>query len=189
MRMSPLAFIQCVLYAHLSGELDRVRQLSYPRPFFPLDIVGFKSLTSNCTSLGSSAVDLPPTSGLSRQSLPLIVNGCIAFGLNVVSLTANGKIGALSMTVAGEFIHPFRMLSIPRSTLMIPAANVKQVLTILFAVILFDLTITPANALGISITLLGGAWYAWGEYVEKQSQKGLRGETHRKEILSLKIRM
>lgn len=32
----------------------------------------------------------------------LLVNGAIAFGLNVVSFTANKKTGALSMTVAGE---------------------------------------------------------------------------------------
>lgn len=31
----------------------------------------------------------------------LFVNGCIAFGLNVVSFTANKKAGPLSMTVAG----------------------------------------------------------------------------------------
>ena len=45
--------------------------------------------------------------------------------------------------------------------------NVKQVLTIVFAVSLFDLTITPMNAVGIAITLLGGAWYAWEEYAAK----------------------
>ena len=33
----------------------------------------------------------------------LIINGCIAFGMNIVSFTANKKAGALSMTVAGMF--------------------------------------------------------------------------------------
>ena len=47
-------------------------------------------------------------------------------------------------------------------------ANVKQVLTILFSVSLFNLTITATNALGITLTLAGGAWYAWVEYEEKQ---------------------
>jgi hypothetical protein len=32
----------------------------------------------------------------------LFVNGAIAFGLNIVSFTANKKAGALSMTVAGK---------------------------------------------------------------------------------------
>jgi drug/metabolite transporter (DMT)-like permease len=74
LRMSPLAFIQCVLYAQASGELDRVRAFS--------------------------AVNM--TRG---NLLGLLVNGMIAFGLNVVSFTANKKTGALTMTVAGESLH------------------------------------------------------------------------------------
>jgi len=77
----------------------------------------------------------------------LLINGCIAFGLNVVSFTANKKAGALSMTVA---------------------ANIKQVLTILFAVLLFDLSITWMNGVGILFTLTGGAWYGYVDYDEKR---------------------
>lgn len=51
------------------------------------------------------------------------------------------------------------------------AANVKQVLTILFAVSLFDLHITFLNAAGIAITLVGGAWYAWVEYTAKVARR------------------
>lgn len=46
-------------------------------------------------------------------------------------------------------------------------ANVKQVLTVVFAVFIFDLNITALNALGILVTLAGGAWYAYVEYFEK----------------------
>ncbi|THH10116.1 hypothetical protein EW145_g1552 [Phellinidium pouzarii] len=81
------------------------------------------------------------------RALALFANGLLAFALNVVSFTANKKVGALSITVA---------------------ANVKQVLTVLIAVFLFDLTITPINAVGILLTLIGGAWYASVEYREKQ---------------------
>jgi len=77
----------------------------------------------------------------------LLINGCIAFGLNVVSFTANKKAGALSMTVA---------------------ANIKQVLTVLFAVLLFDLSITWMNGVGILFTLGGGAWYGYVDYEEKR---------------------
>ncbi|KAJ3485577.1 hypothetical protein NLJ89_g11889 [Agrocybe chaxingu] len=49
-------------------------------------------------------------------------------------------------------------------------ANVKQVLTILCAVGLFDLTITPANGLGIALTLLGGALYARVEVRERERE-------------------
>jgi hypothetical protein len=45
--------------------------------------------------------------------------------------------------------------------------NVKQVLTILSAMAIFDLTITHLNALGIVLTLCGGAWYAVVDYQEK----------------------
>ncbi|KAK9475085.1 triose-phosphate transporter family-domain-containing protein [Dipodascopsis tothii] len=81
--------------------------------------------------------------------LKLLLNGAIAFGLNVVSFTANKKTGALTMTVA---------------------ANVKQILTIVLAIIFFHLTVTPMNAIGIILTLGGGAWYAKVELEAKQQK-------------------
>lgn len=51
-----------------------------------------------------------------------------------------------------------------------PAANVKQVLSIFLAVFIFELTITPTNALGILLTLAGGTWYASVEYQEKRGR-------------------
>jgi len=77
------------------------------------------------------------------------LNGVIAFGLNIVSFTANKKIGPLSMTVA---------------------ANVKQVLSIVLAVVIFSLSISGMNALGIILTLVGGGWYANVEYREKRAR-------------------
>ncbi|KAJ7792669.1 TPT-domain-containing protein [Mycena olivaceomarginata] len=111
--LSPLALVQCVLLAHVTGELRRVRAAEL-----------------SAGTLGA-----------------LLLNGCLAFGLNVVSFSANRRVGALGMTVA---------------------ANVKQVLTIVCAVVIFNLTITTLNAVGILLTLVGGAWYAWIELVEKQ---------------------
>ncbi|KAF7319539.1 TPT domain-containing protein [Mycena chlorophos] len=115
--LSPLACIECALLAHTTGEVDRIR-------------------------VYAAAGELS-----TGKVVALALNGCIAFGLNVVSFSANRRVGALGMTVA---------------------ANVKQVLTIVFAVVLFDLTITTLNAMGIMLTLVGGAWYAWIEFVEKQ---------------------
>ncbi|KAL1689878.1 triose-phosphate transporter family-domain-containing protein [Schizophyllum commune] len=83
----------------------------------------------------------------------LALNGCIAFMLNVVSFGANKRVGAVGMSVA---------------------ANVKQALTILLAVVIFDFMITPLNVLGISLTLIGGALYAWVELAEKQRRKALQ---------------
>lgn len=70
-RMSPLAFCQCVFFGWTTGELDRVR------------IYGATEMTSH-------------------KAWALAINGAIAFGLNVVSFTANKKTSALTMTVAGE---------------------------------------------------------------------------------------
>ena len=68
----------------------------------------------------------------------LAMNGFFAFFLNWVSFTANKKTSALTMTVAG---------------------NVKQAISILLAVYIFMTPISLNNALGIFITLIGGAWY------------------------------
>ena len=76
-RLSPLACIQCIIYAYLSGELGRIRSVF----------------------VGESA---PSSASGWWYPLLLLGNGLIAFGLNVVSFTANGKVGALNMTVAGE---------------------------------------------------------------------------------------
>ncbi|KAK9446965.1 triose-phosphate transporter family-domain-containing protein [Limtongia smithiae] len=111
-RMSPLAFVQCLIYAFFTGELSNLRSYSM--------------------------------SG--EMMFKLALNGAIAFGLNVVSFTANKKTGALTMTVA---------------------ANVKQILTIVLAIIFFHLAVTPMNAIGIILTLVGGAWYAKVELENK----------------------
>lgn len=74
-RMSPLAFVQCVFFSWYSGELDRVRLYSE-------------------TEMTQSKV------------MALVINGAIAFGLNVVSFTANKKTSPLTMTVAGELLLP-----------------------------------------------------------------------------------
>ncbi|KAI0249795.1 triose-phosphate transporter family-domain-containing protein [Lactifluus subvellereus] len=81
-----------------------------------------------------------------RQIILISGNGIIAFALNIVSFEANRRSGVLSMGVA---------------------ANVKQVLTVLCSVWFFHLTLTPVNALGIALTLLGGGWYTVVEYHTK----------------------
>ena len=59
--------------------------------------------------------------------LVIAVNGIMAFGLNVSSFSANKKAGALTMTVA---------------------ANVKQILTVLLAILFWKLEVGWINALG-----------------------------------------
>lgn len=81
----------------------------------------------------------------------IVCNGVIAFGLNVVSFTANKKTGAVAISVA---------------------ANIKQVLSVVLAVLIFNLKISTLNAAGIFLTLLAGAWYARIEFMAKKSQPG-----------------
>lgn len=53
---------------------------------------------------------------------------------------------------------------------MTVAANVKQVLTIVLAVMIFHLTINLTNLFGITLTLLGGALYAKVELDQKNAK-------------------
>ncbi|MCJ1423815.1 UAA transporter [Sticta canariensis] len=78
------------------------------------------------------------------------VNAAMAFGLNVTSFSANKKAGALTMTVA---------------------ANVKQILTVLLAVIFWRLNVGFINASGIVMTIIGGAWYGRVEMTSQKSGK------------------
>ncbi|KAG6826209.1 hypothetical protein H0H92_000704 [Tricholoma furcatifolium] len=133
--LSPLAFLESTLLAQFTGELGRVREFMFPQS---------RLLTS------VFARSMPVSPGISSTQLFFfLINGVMAFGLNVVSFSANRKVGALSMTVA---------------------ANVKQVLTILCAVAMFDLPITPMNGIGIILTLIGGVLYTSIELKEKREQ-------------------
>ncbi|KAI9326664.1 triose-phosphate transporter family-domain-containing protein [Zopfochytrium polystomum] len=116
-RMSALACIQCVLVSWASGELA--------------------SYQAFLVRLASS----PAGGGLTVPGLyaVLVLNGVMAFLLNYVSFAANRRVGALSMTVAG---------------------NVKQSMTILLSVWIFGYLISWVNGCGILVTLVGGAWYS-----------------------------
>lgn len=97
-RMSPLAFLQSLVMAYLNG-----------------DIAGFHAFTHAPDKFSNAAI------------LIILVNGLMAFGLNIASFSANKKAGALTMTVA---------------------ANIKQILTVLLAILFWDLKVGWINALG-----------------------------------------
>ncbi|GAN09056.1 conserved hypothetical protein [Mucor ambiguus] len=119
LRMSPLAFVQTMVYSYVTGEMAEVTEFCRTRLTMSL-------------------------------CFALLINGVMAFFLNVVSFTANKKTSALTMTVAG---------------------NVKQVLSIILAVIIFNLNITFTNLIGIMLTLAGGAWYTNVSMQEKANSK------------------
>lgn len=136
-RMSPLALVQSLAFAYLSGEMAQFR----------IDVMLKDRLSVN-------------------MLVVLLINGAIAFGLNVISFAANKQVGALTMTVA---------------------ANVKQILTIVLSVAFFKLVVGIMHALGqliysglgsrskladgsvgILLTLVGAGWYARVEMTERQ---------------------
>ncbi|QRV84851.1 Triose-phosphate Transporter family [Ceratobasidium sp. AG-Ba] len=93
--------------------------------------------------------------GWNQLGLKLAMNGVLAFVLNYVSFMASRRAGALSMTVA---------------------ANIKQVLTVLFALFLFDPHMPSfTHILGIGLTLAGGVWYGLVEAQEKQEREEKMG--------------
>jgi len=109
LRMSPLAAVQALVYAYLSGETAR-----------------FTTFVAD-GHMPSSMV------------LALLGNGFLAFVLNVSSFQTNKLAGALTLTVAG---------------------NLKQCLTILLGIVLFDVRVGLLNGVGMLITVLGAAWYS-----------------------------
>ena len=120
-RMSFLAVPQALVMSWLAGEMD-MSKISW-------------------SVAKSIAVDemMAPTIP-SGQVGCLILNGMMAFGLNVVSFTTNKKVGALTMTVA---------------------ANVKQIMTIVLSQLFWHLETGMINTTGIALTLAGGALYAY----------------------------
>lgn len=137
-RMSPLAFAQTLVYAYLTGELSTIYKCVQAARFPELAAEAVGGVVSE------------PEFELTRDLLfKLALNGLIAFGLNVVSFTANKNTGALTMTVA---------------------ANIKQVMTIILAIAFFHLEVNVTNTFGIFLTLVGGAWYAKLELDRKPSK-------------------
>ncbi|GAB7350887.1 hypothetical protein MBLNU459_g1403t1 [Dothideomycetes sp. NU459] len=109
MRMSPLAAIQSIFYAYLTGEFDH--------------FITFVREDHMTPSLG----------------LILLGNGILAFVLNVTSFQTNKLAGALTLSVCG---------------------NLKQCLTILLGVLLFNVHVGLLNGAGMLVTLGGAAWYS-----------------------------
>ncbi|KAG6875627.1 hypothetical protein C0992_003059 [Termitomyces sp. T32_za158] len=83
--LSPLAFIESLILACLTGEFGRVLETAFPQPHL------------FTRSMAVSRLGMP-----NSQLVLLAINGVLAFGLNVVSFSTNRKVGALSMTVAGK---------------------------------------------------------------------------------------
>ncbi|KAF2223984.1 triose-phosphate transporter family-domain-containing protein [Elsinoe ampelina] len=80
----------------------------------------------------------------------LFCNGCLALVLNITSFQSNKSAGALTLTVCG---------------------NVKQILTILLGIVLFNVHINWVNGLGLAIAASGAALFSWVELRAKEASK------------------
>lgn len=103
-RMAPLAMLQAILVAYLNGEVAACRK--------------FGLLEGNIDATVCAV---------------LAANGIIAFGLNLISFSANKNVGALTMTVA---------------------ANVKQILTLVLSYLCWKMEIGWMNVFGMLIPYL-----------------------------------
>ncbi|KAL2066692.1 hypothetical protein VTL71DRAFT_2764 [Oculimacula yallundae] len=82
--------------------------------------------------------------------IALLINSSIAFLLNISSFQTNKATGALTMSVCG---------------------NLKQMLTVLLGIIIFNVRIGILNGAGMVIAILGGAYYSRVELNNKQAKK------------------
>lgn len=89
--------------------------------------------------LGAFTAAISEGSITSPVLLALLGNGVLAFVLNISSFQTNRLAGALTLTVAG---------------------NLKQCLTILVGIVMFDVRVGWTNGIGMVVTLLGAAWYS-----------------------------
>lgn len=77
-------------------------------------------------------------------------NGLLAFFLNISSFNTNKLAGALTMNVC---------------------ANLKQCLTVLLGIFIFDISVDLVNGAGMAITLVGAAIYSKSELDNKKKKQ------------------
>lgn len=129
MRMSPLAFIQCVIYGWYTGELERVRAY------------GATQMTS--TKAVALLVNGVIACGLNIVSFTANKKaGALTMTVSAKYVSRFGKIQKGARADGIDFLDEH--------------CSCKQVLTIALAVVLFNLHITPTNGIGILLTLIGG---------------------------------
>lgn len=136
LRMSPLAALQALFFASRASELARLRA-AYPAatPTSTNYAIATRWPLAPLAALTSSLDGIPPAPLLTA----LLINGLLAFALNVSSLQANRRAGALALTVAG---------------------NLKQCATIVLGVALFGVKVGWANGVGMGVAVLGGAAFS-----------------------------
>ncbi|KAI9006958.1 triose-phosphate transporter family-domain-containing protein [Hyaloraphidium curvatum] len=132
-----------------------------PLKLHPLDLLWRMSLLSaiQCAAISQLNGETQRLTGymdkLSSGGMPfdwstftfhMTTNAVLAFLINYVSFAAAAIIGPLAISVA---------------------ANVKQVMVIILSIFMFGFRMTPLNAIGVPVTLLGGMLYSRESAAEK----------------------
>ncbi len=112
-------------------------------PFAALQAFSYSFMTGELSQFLIFAAEGHMTLSL---CLALLGNGVLACCLNVSSFQTNKLAGALTMTVC---------------------ANLKQCLTVLLGIVLFDVKVGKVNGAGMMIALAGAAWYSRTELGSK----------------------
>lgn len=85
---------------------------------------------------------------ISIYAIPMVLgNGLLAFALNVLSFKTNKAVGALTLTIA---------------------ANLKQCLTIILGIVLFQVRVGLINGFGMTLAVVGAGLYSRLELVAQR---------------------
>lgn len=98
--------------------------------------------------------------------LAIISNGVLSFMLFLVGLLAETRARPSAMAISSASLP---LLSNPSLTLSHPTAHASQAVTIVAAVLLFNLSLSTMNFVGVALTLGGGILYARSEELDEQA--------------------
>lgn len=121
----------------LSGDyqLQATELIARISPWAAIEMFFFSHITNEPENIFSSSTYTPNLYG----TCLLLFSGVVAYFLNLLNFLATHYTSPLTMNIAG---------------------NVKQVLTIVISVFLFEKVLTPLNIVGIVISTIGSVYYS-----------------------------
>lgn len=128
-----------------SLQLPAMEVLFRMCPLAAVQCLFYAAGSGEITRLGSAT---PTTVFTTPLLIAIVGNAAMAFCLNLVSFQTNKVAGALTISVCG---------------------NVKQCLTILLGIVLFNVRVGVSNGLGMVVVTLGAAYYSKVELDRKRA--------------------
>jgi drug/metabolite transporter (DMT)-like permease len=137
-----LASIKTVATNRLVGKFSPMEILLYMSPLAATQCVIYAFATGEVYAVRKAMAENTLNVANWRFGAGLFLNACFAFALNIVSFQANKVAGALTISVCGLL---------------------KQIMTILIAVVWFSVPIGAMNGLGILVASGGAALFTRAE--------------------------